>query len=63
MADLAESGYIIERALYMMIAEFLPAFRFIGHVAIGTGNSPFGMNTQRKKFKIRMLRFQDRGSA
>ena len=46
-----------------MTCEFLSAFFYIRHMAIGTGNATVGMDPRLEQFIIRMLGLKDRGFA
>ncbi len=54
---LATVGDVIERALNLVIREFYTAFRFIGHMTIGTRYASSCMYTQLINFVVGVLGF------
>ncbi|MPM65230.1 hypothetical protein SDC9_112125 [bioreactor metagenome] len=63
MANLASVVDACQRTSYVVTGVFNAAFRYVRHVAIGTRNTPLGMNAGFVYFVIGMLCFNDGGAA
>ena len=63
VTDLTSTVNHCQRTLDMVVAELHTAFTLIRHVAIGTRDTSLTVNTHLSNFVIRMLCFQDRGTA